>query len=64
MTDIACKHCSRTFDEEKNYCPYCQTPTPAQQDKDFNAVKRKAILWIAGLAVFCIIMILWLPREL
>jgi ribosomal protein L37E len=64
MSEITCNHCGRTFDEDNNYCPSCRTPTPAQQERDFAALKKKIIFYIVGLAIFCAIMILWLPRTL
>jgi len=64
MSEITCSHCGRTFNENKNYCPSCRTPTPAQQDKDLAAIKKKFIFFVVGLTVFCAVMILWLPRDL
>ncbi len=60
--EIVCNHCGRSFDEANNYCPSCRTPTPAQQDKDLSAVGRKFMYFVAGIAIFCALMILWLPR--
>jgi hypothetical protein len=64
MSQITCNHCNKAFDEENHYCPACQAPTPAQQDRELAAIKRKVILFIAGLTIFCAIMILWLPRNI
>jgi len=64
MGEVSCNHCGRTFDEEKNYCPACRTPTTAQQDKDLAAARKKFILFVVGLTIFCAIMILWLPRYM
>lgn len=61
---IVCNHCGRTFDEAGNYCPYCRTPTPSQQEKDSSALKKKFMYFVIGLAFFCAVMILWLPREM
>lgn len=63
MDEITCNHCGKTFDESHNYCPYCLTPTAAQQNTNFAAVKNKFFLVFLGLVVFCIVMILWLPRD-
>jgi len=60
---IVCHHCRRTFDETENYCPYCRTPTPARQEKDLSAVRKKFMYFVAVLAIFCAVMILWLPRN-
>jgi predicted amidophosphoribosyltransferase len=64
MSEIICNHCGRTFEEDNNHCPFCQTPTPAQKDKDLAAVKKKMIIFIVGVSIFCAIMILWLPRNI
>ena len=63
MSEIHCNHCGRKFDDADNFCPACQTPTPAQQDRDVAATKKKFLYILAALAVFCLIMILWLPRH-
>ena len=64
MGEIICKHCGRTFEEDKSYCPYCQTATPAQKERDIAALKKKMFFFIVGLAIVCAIMILWLPRNI
>jgi len=64
MSELICNHCGRTFEEANHHCPFCQTPTPAQQDKDLVAVKKKIIIFIVGLSIFCAIEILWLPRHI
>lgn len=60
---VVCNHCGRTLDAAESCCPYCRTPTPAQQEKDLSAVRKKFIYFVAGLAIFCALMILWLPRN-
>jgi predicted amidophosphoribosyltransferase len=62
MSEITCKHCRKTFDEGEDYCPYCLTPSPAQQERELSERMKKIILFIVGLSVFCAIMIFWLPR--
>jgi predicted amidophosphoribosyltransferase len=62
--EVACNHCGSTFNEANNYCPSCRAPTPAQQIKDLDVVKKKFIYFVVGIAIFCAIMILWLPREI
>jgi len=64
MSEITCNHCGHKFEEQQNYCPSCRTPTPAQQDLDLNAVKKKFIYFFIGVIVFCIVMIAWLPRVI
>jgi predicted amidophosphoribosyltransferase len=64
MSEIICNHCGKAFDDDRDYCPSCRSPTPAQQDKDFASLKKKIILYFIGLAIFCAIMILWLPRYI
>jgi len=60
---IVCNHCGRTIDAAESYCPCCRTPTPTQQEKDLSAVRKKFMYFVAGLAIFCAVMILWLPRN-
>gem|GEM_PF-3168322 len=62
MSEIICNHCGNSFDEAINYCPSCRKPTPSQQERDLSAIKRKFIIGIVGLAIFCMVMIVWLPR--
>ncbi|MBC8209482.1 MAG: DnrP protein [Gammaproteobacteria bacterium] len=62
MTEIDCRHCGTTYEEEQLYCPNCRTPSPAQQQQDFNRVKNRFIYFVIGLTIFCAIMIVWLPR--
>jgi len=64
MSEIICNHCGRTFDEDDNHCTFCQTPTTALKNTDLAQVKKKMILFIVGLTIFCAIMILWLPRNI
>ncbi len=62
MSEIACSHCAKSFSEELGYCPHCKTPTVAQKEQNINAAQKKFIRYFIALVVFCIIMILWLPR--
>jgi len=63
MNDITCNHCGKSFEAQQHYCPYCLTPTPARQNANFAASKRKILLIFIALVIFCAIMILWLPRN-
>ena len=62
--EIVCNHCGNTFDEANGYCPSCRTPTPAQQYRDLDIIKKKYIYFVVGIAIFCAIMVLWLPRKI
>lgn len=64
MSEITCNHCGEHFDEEVRYCPYCSTPTPKQKDLDTAETQKKFIRYFVILVIFCIVMVLWLPREL
>jgi len=64
MSEIICNHCGRKFEEDDGHCPFCQTQTPAQKDKDLAPAKKKMIFFMVGLTIFCAIMILWLPRNI
>ncbi|BBB29502.1 conserved hypothetical protein [Neptunomonas japonica JAMM 1380] len=62
MSEISCSHCGKNFSDELNYCPHCRTPTAAQKERQINAAQKKFIRYFIALVVFCIIMIVWLPR--
>ena len=63
MTDITCNHCGRSYSHDRTACPYCHTPSPAQQEVNLRRVARKFILLFLALVIFCIVMILWLPPD-
>ena len=65
MSETTCNHCGQTFDDQQSFCPRCHAPTPAQQEKEIAAHgKRKFILLFIALIIFCVIMIVWLPRDI
>ncbi len=64
MKDRECNHCGQRIDDDAERCPYCGTPTAARRDADFVPRQRRFVLLFVALAVFCAIMILWLPRVL
>ena len=61
MKETNCNHCGKAFDEAMRYCPYCNTPTPKQKELE---TQKKFIRYFLILIVFCIIMVLWLPRDM
>lgn len=52
------------FDADLSACPYCNTPTPGQQDPETTGTKKRFIRYFVILVIFCIFMILWLPRDI
>ncbi len=63
MSKIICYHCSQEFDENKRFCPRCNAPTVVQQKKERNMPSKRFIYFFIALIIFCLFMILWLPRE-
>ena len=64
MKESTCKHCGMAFDADLSACPYCNTPTPGQQDPETTGTKKRFIRYFVILVIFCIFMILWLPRDI
>ncbi len=62
MSDITCSHCGKAFSEKLSFCPFCKTPTAAQKERQIKAVQKKFIRYFIALVIFCIVMIVWLPR--
>ncbi|WP_293267820.1 hypothetical protein, partial [Neptunomonas sp.] len=62
MSEITCSHCSKSFSDQRGYCPNCKTPTAAQKEKEVHAAQKKFIRYFIALVVFCGVMIFWLPR--
>jgi hypothetical protein len=62
MSEISCHHCTKHYDDELDFCPYCRAPSPAQQQREL-ANKKNSYLWMfIALVIFCGVMIAWLPR--
>ncbi len=61
MSKLICKHCGGNVETDEEICTHCGMPLPPDSSKDSQ---RKFILVIIALTIICIIMILWLPREL
>ena len=64
MKQAICNHCGMPFDEQLRSCPNCDTPTPRQKERETAGIQRKFIRYFLIIVVFCVIMMLWLPREL
>lgn len=64
MKDMHCNHCGRVIDEEMRFCPYCNTPTPKQKELETRETQKRFIRYFLILIIFCIIMVLWLPRDM
>lgn len=64
MKETNCNHCGQAFDEEIRVCPCCKTPTPHQKDLETAKIQKKFIRFFVILVIFCIIMMLWLPRDI
>ncbi len=64
MSETTCNHCGQTFDDQQDACPYCRTPTPKQQNTDFDSKKKRFMLLFIALIILCAVMIVWLPRVI
>lgn len=64
MKEATCNHCGMAFDAQLSTCPYCRTPTPRQADLEKSDTVRKFIRFFVILVIFCIVMVIWLPRVI
>ena len=61
MMNLTCKHCGGTINMGETNCAHCGMPLPPDLGK--NPQKKFKLFFIA-LVIFCVIMIIWLPRVL
>ncbi|ONH55714.1 hypothetical protein SAMN04490182_2705 [Pseudomonas cedrina] len=58
-----CLYCQQRNADVRKECAGCATPLPAA-DADLQAHRVRRFQWFClGLAVFCIAMFFWLPRN-
>jgi len=55
-----CSHCGAPLDPAHTRCFHCGTPTPLGQQE----TRRKFIIGLVVVIIFCAVMIVWLPRVL
>lgn len=61
MNQLICKHCGGRVETGEESCTHCGMPLPPDPGK---TPQQKFTLVFIALVIICIVMILWLPREL
>ena len=61
---LSCNHCGTVFAEEARHCPNCDTPTPKQSELETAEIQKKFIRYFVIVMIICVIMVLWLPRDI
>lgn len=59
-----CLYCQHATPSGTHDCPHCGMPMPVSAERTRQRRLRRFQWFCAGLAVFCAIMIYWLPRTL
>ncbi|MCF6757927.1 MAG: hypothetical protein AB1532_07295 [Pseudomonadota bacterium] len=60
----ACLYCQRDNPSGQDECRHCGMPLPALAD-GAGARRQRRFLWFCiALALFCAVMIAWLPRSM
>ena len=62
MTTHTCLYCQRPQPEQAIACGDCGMPLPT--DKPQQRRQRRFLWFCIALALFCLVMMLWLPRSL
>ncbi|OYT96485.1 MAG: DnrP protein [Pseudomonas sp. PGPPP3] len=59
-----CLYCQRDNPSTETACSHCGMPLPTPTDT-LNARSQQRFMWFCiGLALFCAVMSVWLPRSL
>lgn len=59
-----CLYCQRETQHPQANCAHCGMPLPTQTDS-INLRRQQRFMWFCiGLALFCAVMSVWLPRSL
>lgn len=59
-----CLYCQRETQHPQANCAHCGMPLPTQAD-NLNLRRQQRFMWFCiGLALFCAVMSVWLPRSL
>ncbi|RCX33328.1 protein nirD [Thioalbus denitrificans] len=62
MSRVNCIYCGERFSGELPHCPACGAPSHFRQRGWRPGAQRRFALWVALLAIACILIALWLPR--
>ncbi|MCF7201726.1 DnrP protein [Pseudomonas oligotrophica] len=60
----ACLYCQQDNPKGESECRNCGMPLPAHADGARERRQRRFLWFCIALAVFCAVMIVWLPRNL
>ncbi|MCY1312850.1 hypothetical protein D9M70_633170 [compost metagenome] len=60
-----CLYCQHNSPHHLRDCPQCGMPLPnATMDAQLRQRQRRFFWFCIGLALFCLVMMLWLPRTI
>lgn len=57
-----CLYCQHDSDDTHEDCPQCGTPLPIDQERARQRRLRRFAWYCAFLTLFCLVMMIWLPR--
>lgn len=57
-----CLYCQHDSPDEHADCPQCGMPLPVEQELARQRRLRRFAWYCAFLALFCLVMMIWLPR--
>ncbi len=60
MSELKCHHCGKPVSAQDASCPHCGMPLPPAGTLTAH---RKFVYWFIALAVFCLLLIYWLPPD-
>ena len=64
MSQVQCRHCGHYIAPDLESCPYCAAEAPAGIDGEREGSLRRFRLFYVLLFIFCLWMILYLPRAI
>ena len=63
MHDFNCLVCGKRIGGDMARCPYCNAEVGSKQ-ADNGKLKSGRFIWlVVALAIFCLVVALWLPRD-
>ncbi len=63
MFDSNCLACGKRISSDAQYCPYCKVEVGSKKVDDEKARSGRFIWIVVVLAVLCVAIALWLPRD-
>lgn len=61
LFSMQCHYCQKKQNPGADTCDFCGMPTPLSTTK---ARQSQFSLWLIAIALFCLTMVLWLPRHI